>query len=140
MVHWFSLQLFLLLKKIIFDTLGLSCCAQSFSSCGKWEIFFIAGFSFWWLFSLQSTGYKHISFSSYSKWSSSCGSRALECMDPSSCSLCTLECLLSSCGTQDLLSPQHVESTWIRDQTHFPCLGRQSLIHCMPMEVLYFYF
>ena len=61
-------------------------------------------------------------------------------MDPNSCSLCTLECLLSSCGTQDLVSPQHVESTWTRDQTHVPCLGRQTPIHCLTREVLFFYF
>ena len=50
----------------------------------------------------------------------------------------------SSCDTQtpqlqfaDLVAPQHVKSShsWIRDQTHVPCIGRQILIHCTTREV-----
>ena len=34
-----------------------------------------------------------------------------------------------------LVSPWHVESSWTRDRTHFPCIGRQILNHWTPREV-----
>ena len=65
--------------------LALLCCAQAFSSCGKWgySLLWCKGFSLWWLPLLQSTGSRHAGFSS-------CGSWALECR-------------CSSCGTGALL-------------------------------------
>ena len=38
-----------------------------------------------------------------------------------------------------LVSPWHVESSQMRDQTHVPCIGRQILIHCATREVLEFF-
>ena len=40
----------------------------------------------------------------------------------------------SSCGTWAEF-PMYVESSWTRDQTHVPCIGRQILIHCTTREV-----
>ena len=34
-----------------------------------------------------------------------------------------------------LAALQHVGSSWIRDLTHVPCIGRQTLIHCTTREV-----
>ena len=33
-----------------------------------------------------------------------------------------------------------MESYWIRDQTHVPCIGRQILIHCITKEVHMWHF
>ena len=35
----------------------------------------------------------------------------------------------------ELVAPQHVESSWTRDRTCVPCIGRQILIHCTTREV-----
>ena len=35
-----------------------------------------------------------------------------------------------------LVVPQHVGSSWTRDQTHVPCIGRQILDDCATREVL----
>ena len=35
-----------------------------------------------------------------------------------------------------LVAPQHVKSSWTRDQTHVPSLDRQILNHGTTMEVL----
>ena len=45
-----------------------------------------------------------------------------------------------ACGLQylwctGLVVPQHVGSSWTRDQTHVPCTGRQILNHCTTGEV-----
>ena len=34
-----------------------------------------------------------------------------------------------------LVAPQHVESSWTRDQTHVPCILRKIPIHCTTKEV-----
>ena len=34
-----------------------------------------------------------------------------------------------------LVAVRHVESSWIRDRTHVPCIGRQILMHCSSREV-----
>ena len=60
--------------------LDLHCCAQAFSSCGEWELLFVAVCGLLRrLLLLQSMGSRHAEFSS-------CGSLALERS-------------LSSCGT-----------------------------------------
>ena len=38
------------------------------------------------------------------------------------------------------LAPGHVESPWSQDQTHVPCIGRQSLNHWTNREVPVFFF
>ena len=66
------------------------------------------------------------------------------------CSLCCtgfpLRCLLSlqstgsRCGGSVVAvhelscSPWHMESSWTRDQTQVPCIGRRILIHCTTRE------
>ena len=47
-----------------------------------------------------------------------------------------LERRLSSCGDMGLVAPRHVGSSWTRDRTHVPCIGRQILNHCATREVL----
>ena len=49
----------------------------------------------------------------------------------------------SSCSTwaeqwwsTGLAAPQHVDSSWTRDQTSVSCIGRQILIYCTTKEVL----
>ena len=37
------------------------------------------------------------------------------------------------CGTR-LITPRHVGSSWSRDQTHVPCIGRQTLHHWTTKE------
>ena len=34
-----------------------------------------------------------------------------------------------------LFVPRHVESSWTRDQTHVPCVGRWIISHCTTREV-----
>ena len=60
-----------------------------------------------------------------SRWSgtSCCGARALG----------TQVQYLQRTG---LITPQHVESSWTRGQTHVPCIGWQILIPCTTKEVL----
>ena len=36
---------------------------------------------------------------------------------------------LSSWRFLDLVAPRHAESSWIRDQTHISCIGKQILYH-----------
>ena len=68
-----------------------------------------AGFLLRWVLLFRSTRSRHKDFSS--------------------CSLRPLEGRLSSCAAQTLVPPQYVGSSWTRDQTHVPCIGRQILIH-----------
>ena len=44
---------------------------------------------------------------------------------------------LSSCVPQVLVALRYVESSWMRDRTHVPCIGRQILIYCTSREVLH---
>ena len=37
-----------------------------------------------------------------------------------------------------LVTLRHVESSWTRDQTHVPCIGRRILIHCTTREVPFY--
>ena len=45
--------------------LGLRCCTQAFSSCGEWGLLFVAVPG---LLMLQSTGSRHVGFSSCGMW------------------------------------------------------------------------
>ena len=75
---------------------------------------------------------------------SCCGARALGTRASvvvvcglSSCGLRALEHRLSSLWRMGLVAPWHVESSWTRDRTHVPCIGRQILNHCATREVQY---
>ena len=39
-------------------------------------------------------------------------------------------------AVHELSCPWHVESSWTRDRTHVPCIGRWILNHCTTREVL----
>ena len=56
-----------------------------------------------------------------------------------SCSSRGLEFRLSSCGFMGLVAPEHVKSSWTRDQIHVPCFGRQVLNHWITREVHMFF-
>ena len=53
----------------------------------------------------------------------------------SSCNSGALEHKLSSFGTWGLVAPRHMKSSWTRDGTCVPYLGRQSLIRCATRAV-----
>ena len=53
----------------------------------------------------------------------------------SSCSSQSLERRPSSCGARGSVALQHVGTSWTRDQTCVPCIGRQIVIHCTAREV-----
>ena len=52
-----------------------------------------------------------------------------------SCRSQSLERSPSNCAPWGLVAPQHVETSWTRDQTCVPCIGRQIVIHCTAREV-----
>ena len=66
---------------------------------------------------------------------SSCSAWASHCVGFSYCSSPALESGLSSCGTQALLLRGMWESSWSRDRTRVPCIGRQILNHWITSEV-----
>ena len=92
--------------------LGLPCCMQVFSSCGKWELLFIVvhGFLIAVASLVWSTGCGHIGFSTW--WHT--GSVVVE--HGLSCSV--------ACG---IFLDQN--------RTCVSCIGRQILIHCTTREV-----
>ena len=80
------------------------------------------GFSLRWLLLLQSTGSRHVGFSSCGTWAQQlwlAGSRVKA----------------QQLWRTGLVAPQHVGSSWTRDQTHVPCVGRWILNHCATGEV-----
>ena len=64
-----------------------------------------------------------------------CGTRASHCHGFSCCRAKALEHRLSGCGRTDLVAPQNMKSSWTRDRTYVPCIGRWMLIHCTTREV-----
>ena len=56
------------------------------------------------------------------------------------CGAWTLEHWSSTGGTQAWAALQHVGSSWTRDQTYVPCIGRQILNHWTTREVLSYRF
>ena len=64
--------LFFKMYLFILAALGLCCCVQAFSICGKQKLLLAvcAGFSLWWLLLLQNTGSRHVGFSSCGLWAS----------------------------------------------------------------------
>ena len=101
---------------------GLSPAAAS----GGHSLPLCAGLSLRWPLPSRSTGSRCVGFSS-------CGMRAPEHR-------------LSSCGSRAQLlhissvAPWHVGSSWTRDRTCIPCIGRRILNHCATREVSYPYF
>ena len=66
---------------------------------------------------------------------SRCGTRALESASFSNCSAWAQQLWCTA-----LVAPQHVGSSWTRDQTRVPCIGRQILNHSATREVPPLYF
>ena len=84
---------------------------------GSCSLLWCAGFSLRWLLLLQSTGSRRTGFSS-------CGMRAQQ-----------LRLAGSRAQTQQLwhtglVAPRHVGSSWTRNQTCDPCIGRRILNRC----------
>ena len=99
-------------KKYIFLHLFIFGCAGS-SFLWLWCV----GFSSRWVLLLQSTGSRHVGFSSFGMWA-----RQLQ--------LTGSGVRLSSCGTQ---APQHVGSSWARERTRVP-LHWQEILTTGPAE------
>ena len=90
---------------------------------GGYPLLRCTGFSLRWLLLLLSMGSRHAGFRS-------CGAWALRCVGFSSCS--TRAQWLWRTG---FVAPQHVGSSWTRDRTHVPCIGRRILNHWATREV-----
>ena len=74
------------------------------------------GLSLWWFLLLQSTSSRHEGLSS--------------------CGLWALECRLSRCGIRGLVALWHVGSSWTRDLTSVPCIGRWILNHWITRVII----
>ena len=80
-----------------------------------------AGFSLWWLLLLRSMGSRLAGFSSCGAWAQQLwltGSRVQA----------------QQLWCTGLVALQQVGSSWIRAQTHVPCVGRRILNHCATRE------
>ena len=93
------IHFFLSLKKLFLALLELSCCARTFSSCGKRGLLFIVAFGL--LIVVASLVVEH---GLKGEWASVFAAHGL-----------------NSCG---LAASQHVESSKTRDQTCVFCTGR----------------
>ena len=100
------LFIYFCLRWVFIAARGLSLVALS----GGYSSLRCTSFSLWWLLLLRSTGSRHVGFSS-------CGMRA------------------QKLWRTGLVAPRHVESSWSRDWTHVPCIGRWILNHCATREV-----
>ena len=92
--------------------LGLHCCSQAFSSCGKQRLLFVEvhGFSLMWLLLLQAQA-------------------------PGAGASVVASCGLSRCGAWALVALKHEESSWTRERTFVSCIGRWIPILCITREV-----
>ena len=67
-----------------------------------------------------------------------CGARASHCGGFSCCRAWALGarvCRLQQLWLAGFVSPRHVGSSWTRDPTRVPCIGRRILNHCTTREV-----
>ena len=65
----------------------------------------------------------------------SCGAGATHCRGFSCCRSWALGCSSSVVAAKGFVVLQHVESSWTRDRTWIPCIGRWILNHWTPREV-----
>ena len=98
------------LKKKNYSSVGLGCAGWAFFSYDEWTALqlWCLGFSLLWLLLLQSSGSRH-SLQYLRHTDSRAPSQKLWCMG--------------------FVAPRHVGSSWTRNQTHVPCIGRQILNH-----------
>ena len=94
----------LLLVVVLFFVfvLGLCGCTWAFSSCGEWGLLSSCG-----VWASRCSGF------------SCCGAQALGVQDQQPWLLCS-RAQAQSLRLTGLVGPQHVESSWTRDQTHVP--------------------
>ena len=109
---------------LFLTALGLCCCVQAFSSCGKWGLLFLAVHGL--LTAVASLvaehGLQSAGFSSCGTWAQQlwlAGSRAQA----------------QQLWCTGLAAPWHVGSSRTRARTRVPCIGRQILNHCATREV-----
>ena len=112
-LHWFIILLSC-----------LCCCAQAFCSCKAWGPLLVAvyGFLIVWLLLLWSTGSRRSGSVVAVGSSRACRLQSLWHTDS--------RAWLQKLWYTGLGASQHVESSWTRDQTHNPCISRQTPIHC----------
>ena len=115
---------FIYLFILFLAALGLRCCTWAFSSAASrgYSSLRCVGFSLQWLLLLQSTGSRHSGFRICDTWAQQLwlmgsGAQAQQLWCP------------------DLVVPWHVGSSWTRDGTHVPCIGRRILNHYATKEV-----
>ena len=114
----YFLFIYFCLRWVFVAARGLSLVAAS----GGYSSLRCAGFSFWWLLLLRSTGSRCMGFSSYGTWAQQLwltGSRAQA----------------QQLRRTGLVAPWHVGSSWTRARTPVPCIGRWILNHCATREV-----
>ena len=103
----------------ILAVVGLCCCAQAFSSCGKWRLLLVAVLGF-----LHCSGSSCCRAHALGVWASLVAAHGL-----SSCGLRALECRLKQLGHMGLVACcifLHQGSNWC------PCIARQILNHWIP--------
>ena len=102
--------------------------AWASSGCGEWGLLFVAVHGLLFVVaSRQSPGSRRSDFRS-------CGPLAQQLQFMGSRAADSELCHMG------LVAPQHVESSWCRDQTQVPCIGRQIFIHCVTREVWHWHF
>ena len=112
--------------------LGLRCCARAFSSCGKQGLLFVAVRGL--LIAVASLVVEH--------GLQACGLQQLWRVDFSSCGVWAQQLWLvgSRARAQQLwhtglVALWLVGSSWTRDRTCVPCIGRQIFNHCTTRQV-----
>ena len=140
----FVMDSFYFLIYFIFGCVGSSllCRLSLVVERGGYSSLWCTGFSLQWLLLSQSTGPRWEGFSSCSTQAQQfphAGPRARGLQQLWHMGSVVVAHGLQSAGSvvwhTGLVAPQHVESSWTRDRTHFPCIGRRILNHCATREV-----
>ena len=116
-INLFILFIYFCLCWVFTAACGLSLVAAS----GGYSSLQCAGFSLRWLLSLWSTGSRRTGFSS-------CGTQAQQSW------LTGSRAQAQQLWHTGLVALRHVGSSWTRDLTRVPCIGRRILNHCTTRE------
>ena len=111
--------LFCFVLCLFLAVLGLRCCAWAFSSCSKQGLLFIAVCKLPIVVASLVAEHRLQAHRLQQLWH--VGSRAQA----------------QQLWHTGLVAPWHVGSSWARDRTHVPCIGRQFLNRCATREALY---
>ena len=133
-IHSFILTFYFQLHWVFVATHRFSLVAAS----GDYSLLQGVAFSLWWLLLLRSMGSRHADFSSCSTWA-----QQLQHVGPRMHGLQQLQHVgFSSCGMRaqqlwhtGLGALRHVGSSWTRDRTRVPCIGRWILNHHTTRQV-----